>query len=214
MAIVKLGNKLVKINGRALVRGGVSPEPQDTVTIGGRKYKTVKIGNQTWLAENLDYKWEGLTFPKAMGEVHTQGALYYNNDEATYGVNGKKYGLLYNWHAAKYLNDNKSTLLPDGWRVATSSDFNTLFNAVESVDALRSVSGWSQGSGNNESGFNAYPSGKCSYSCRFIDIEGWFACANQANNQWGWNANITKTTKTVSLMTKWEAMSIRLVKDA
>lgn len=190
----------------------IIPKP-NIVVIGGRTYPTVKIGNQMWMAENLDYKWEGLAFPKTMGEVYSQGAVYYNNDEATYGVNGNKYGLLYNWYAAKYLNDNRATLLPDGWHVATSSDFNTLFNSVESVDELRSVSGWYQGNGTNESGFNAYPSGRAAYSFQNIGIEANFACSDQANNQWGWNAQLTKTTKTVSLMTKWESMSIRLVKN-
>jgi uncharacterized protein (TIGR02145 family) len=190
----------------------IIPKP-NIVVIGGRAYPTVKIGNQMWMAENLDYKWEGLAFPKTMGEVYSQGANYYNNDEATYGVNGNKYGLLYNWYAANYLNDNRATLLPDGWHVATSSDFNTLFNSVESVDELRSGSGWYQGNGTNESGFNAYPSGKAGYNFQSIGIEAYIACSDQANNQWGWYAQLTKTTKSVGLMTKWETMSIRLVKN-
>ena len=66
-----------------------------SVVIGGREYPVVQIGNQLWLAENLDWRWEGLTVG-GQWQRETPGAWYYNNDEATYGVNGNKYGLLYN----------------------------------------------------------------------------------------------------------------------
>ena len=39
------------------------------------------------------------------------------------------HGLCYNWYAAKYLDDNKATLLPDGWRVPTENDFESLLSA-------------------------------------------------------------------------------------
>ena len=89
----------------------VPPEPDPSiVVIGGREYKTVTIGDQTWLAENLDFKFDGL----AIGEHYTDGpaAAYYDNDEATYGVNGNKYGLLYNVDAVIKLIERKSELTP------------------------------------------------------------------------------------------------------
>lgn len=105
------------------------PEPVDPDVIGGRKYKTTKIGDQTWLAENLDLKWDGLSIKlsstaTSLDELPPE-AVYFNNDEDTYGVNGKKYGLLYNFAAVKYLNDHRDTLIP-GWRVPSSEDFDTL----------------------------------------------------------------------------------------
>ena len=138
----------------------------NVVVIGGRSYPYVQIGNQLWLAENLDYKFEvdGSQLPIGVrGTPSTPSAWYYDNDEATYGVNGNKYGLLYNWYAAKYLDDNKSTLLPEGWHVPTTEEWNTLMNAVggKSIAGtkLKSITGWDSGNGDDSYGFNAFPSG-------------------------------------------------------
>lgn len=106
----------------------------NTVVIGDRRYRTVTIGNQEWLAENLDYKFEcnGATIPVGGSMESTEPrAWYYNNDEATYGIDGTyKCGLLYNWYATKYLDDHKSTLLADGWRVPYYADWNALCRAI------------------------------------------------------------------------------------
>lgn len=138
----------------------------NVVVIGGRNYPYVQIGNQLWLAENLDYKFEvdGSQLPIGVsGTPSTPSAWYYDNDEATYGVNGNKYGLLYNWYASKYLDDNKSTLLPEGWHVPTTEEWNTLMNAVggKSIAGtkLKSITGWDSGNGDDSYGFNAFPSG-------------------------------------------------------
>lgn len=138
----------------------------NVVVIGGRSYPYVQIGNQLWLAENLDYKFEvnGSQIPIGVSKTpSTPSAWYYNNDEKTYGVNGNKYGLLYNWYAVKYLEDNKSTLLPEGWHVPTTEEWNTLMNAVGGYSIagtkLKSVTGWDSGNGDNSYGFNAFPSG-------------------------------------------------------
>lgn len=138
----------------------------NVVVIGGRNYPYVQIGNQLWLAENLDYKFEvdGSQLPIGVsGTPSTPSAWYYDNDEATYGVNGNKYGLLYNWYAAKYLDANKSTLLPEGWHVPTTEEWNTLMKAVggKSIAGtkLKSITGWDSGNGDDSYGFNAFPSG-------------------------------------------------------
>lgn len=108
----------------------------DFVEIGGRMYRTVKIGSQTWLAENLDYKFDvnGSQIPIGQsGAPTTPAAWYYNNDESTYGIDGtRKCGLLYNWYAAKYLDDNKSTLLPNGWHVPSFAEWMVLKSSAGS----------------------------------------------------------------------------------
>ena len=114
----------------SLERGG------DFVEIGGRKYRTVKIGNQLWMAENLDYKFTGCDIGAA-GIPSTPAAWYYDNDESTYGVNGNKYGLLYNQYAVDYLNQHLSELgIPSGWHVPSRTEWDTLISQSSGVASL------------------------------------------------------------------------------
>lgn len=100
-----------------------------TEVIGGKTYKTTLIGSQTWLSENLDLKWDGLEI--GARDTYTDAvAAYYLNDELTYGWNGRKYGLLYNGTAHKYLIDNADTLTP-GWHIPTNDEFQELKNFID-----------------------------------------------------------------------------------
>ena len=146
------------------------PEVVADVIIGGRKYLTVIIGNQEWLAENLDFKYTGITIGGAASSS-SPVANYYDNDEATYGVDGNKYGLLYNEPAAKLLDDNKATIFPSGWRVATKSDYATLISYCGSNRMVyASTTGWKYRNGTNDSGFDAYPTGTRNSSGQFTNV--------------------------------------------
>lgn len=152
------------VYGSGVYKSGVySAGSDDTVTIGGRKYKTVKIGDQVWLAENLDFKFGGLVVGSSGSSDSEPRANYYNNDESTYGVNGNKYGLLYNWAAVQYLEDNKSQFFP-GWHVSSREDWDVLVSQVGGTSVagavLKAISGWDDGgNGNGDTNFNMPPSG-------------------------------------------------------
>ena len=92
-----------------------------TQNIGGKDYNCVKMPDgKVWMAENLDFKFSGVDIGPS-DSPSSPSAWYYNNDEATYGIDGtRKCGLLYNWHAVKHLNDHRSTLCP-GWHVPTGA---------------------------------------------------------------------------------------------
>lgn len=146
---------------------------EGTVTIGGRNYKTVTIGGITWLAENLDYKFSGCGIGGS-GTPSTPNAWYYNNDEATYGIDGtRKCGLMYNWYAVKLLNDNKSELIP-GWHVPTNGEWDALVNAVggTSVAGTRlkatNVSWATSWGGTDDYGFEVLPAGR--YNGSFYSV--------------------------------------------
>ena len=105
----------------------------------GKTYKTVKIGNQTWMAENLNYK--------------TSDSYCYNNNEGMC----KKYGRLYKWNAAK-------SACPSGWHLPSNDEWNTLWTAVGGTSAagtkLKSKNGWySNGNGTDSFGFAVLPAG-------------------------------------------------------
>lgn len=151
--------------------------PITSVEIGGRSYPVVRIGNQYWLAENLDWKFDvnGSQIPIGSGGVPTTpAAWYYSNNEAAYGIDGTyKCGLLYNWYAAKYLDDNKATLLPSRWRVATNDDWTTLIAYVggETVAGTKlkasNVSWAASWNGTDDYGFGILPAG--SYNGDFYE---------------------------------------------
>jgi uncharacterized protein (TIGR02145 family) len=87
------------------------------------------------MAEELDYKFAGLDIANSDNpltkDYSMPRAAYYNYDESTYGINGKKFGLLYNYTAAKYLDDHLAELgIPAGWHVPTKADLETLLDLM------------------------------------------------------------------------------------
>jgi len=89
----------------------------------GKKYKVVKIGNQIWLAENLNFT-QGIPY---ISDVEAWEKLEDNNTDAAwcYSIyddeNGTKYGALYTWAAAM-------KVAPKGWHLPTKKEFETLLN--------------------------------------------------------------------------------------
>lgn len=203
----------------------------DFVEIGGRKYKYVQIGNLLWLAENLDYKFSGLDIGPT-GSPSTPSAWYYNNDEATYGIDGTyKCGLLYNGYAASYLEDHKSSLLPDGWRVPLKADLQSLPDTMGSIwnaqQAMAEPDSISQGypptswEGTNEYGFSASPSGFKDWGT-FKDFNSYFYIWSATSLDVNYNSSLKLGLHggewffTIGdyFYYKQCSLSIRLVKDA
>lgn len=121
----------------------------------GQIYKTVKIGNQWWMAESLKY-----------GET---GSAYYDGYDvvAESDIYFSEYGLLYGRH--RYGYDDDAAVLdacPDGWHVPDTTEWNTLFAAVGGISyadtALRATFGWDINIGTDAFGFSALPAGHCS----------------------------------------------------
>jgi uncharacterized protein (TIGR02145 family) len=72
----------------------------------GNTYRTVKIGHQTWMAENLNYDTE-------------RGCSCYKEEI----LNCDKYGRLYDWNAARYV-------CPTGWHLPSRKEFESLKNFI------------------------------------------------------------------------------------
>jgi len=130
-----------------------------TDTRDGKTYRMVGIGNQTWMAENLNFA--------------TDSSVCYKNVDS----NCTKYGRLYNWNDAM-------TACPAGWRVPSDEDWDSLTVAAggqrveDGYDGydwkfagkkLKSTTGWDDwedddgnsvsGNGTDDFGFSALPGG-------------------------------------------------------
>ena len=134
----------------------------------GKTYKTVVIGTQTWMAENLKY---------TVGD-----SVCYDNNY----VNCSTYGHLYTWSAAMGLDPSCNTtvcssliqsphrgICPSGWHIPSSEDWGKLFRYVDGTTGtnagytsttagryLKAASRWNNnGNGTDEYGFSALPGG-------------------------------------------------------
>jgi uncharacterized protein (TIGR02145 family) len=161
----------------------------NVIDIDGNKYKTIKIGSQVWMSENLKtsrYR-NGGPIPNVIGNANwqalTTGAWSnYNHDTA----NDVIYGKLYNWYTT--IGD---TLCPTGWGVPTDAEYTILITYLggESVaQAKMKVTGttyWeSPNTGStNESGFSGLPGGYRDKDGSFNLIRSfaWFWSATEGN---------------------------------
>lgn len=191
--------------------------PGDGVTIGGKFYPTVILPDgYEWMACNLDYAWDGLSVPTSGATVsENPQAMYLDYDEATYGWDGLKYGLLYNWYAAKYLDDNRSTLLPEGWRLPPTADFfiQHFIPTIEYSAYVRNRELWSVKSLDNFA-LDIRPSGGFNTSATFFSNSANFWALNKYD---AYNAYImavsSSATPSISVYSKRYQNSIRLYKD-
>lgn len=137
-----------------------SETPQEKLIIDGKEYRTVKIGNQTWMAENL--------------ESDAFGGVWYNNDENTYKPLG--YGKLYSYDEATQISNSVS-----GWHLPTKNEFGTLINYFgnESIAAikLKTTTGWNTNNGTDDFHFSVLPAGMVIY-------DGSFAFAGEMGTFW------------------------------
>ena len=110
-------------------------------------FKQVKIGKQTWMAENL--------------ALNDGGEGIYHNNGHTY----------YTWEAAVRVASSV-----DGWHLPSQEEWETLFAAVGGIDTagtmLKSTKGWNQnGNGTDAYGLSLLPSG-CRYGNGYFDYAG------------------------------------------
>jgi uncharacterized protein (TIGR02145 family) len=131
----------------------------------GNVYKTVKIGTQEWMSENLNvshYR-NGDPIPEVQNSIEwskvTTGAwCYYENNPE----NGIIYGKLYHYYA---VNDPRC-LAPEGWHVPTDAEWQTLVDFLGGYKIaggkLKAKTLWESPNegATNESGFTAFPGGE------------------------------------------------------
>ena len=140
--IAKMGAVLIVFLAASACYAGTMMDSRD-----GKTYKTVKIGDKVWMAENLNYQ---------TGE----SKCYDNKPE-----NCDKYGRLYVWGEAV-------TACPDGWHLPNNQEFEDLKTLAgqkagdidKAGTVLKSTTGWKDndgksGNGTDGLGFGALPAG-------------------------------------------------------
>jgi len=192
----------------------------------GNVYKTIQIGTQVWMAENLrttKYK-DGVTIPlvtdfTAWTKLTTPAYCWYNNDP----VNNKNtYGALYNWYTV-----NTGKLCPTGWHVPSDAEWTVLSSYLGGGETIAGgkmkeigTKHWldPNNGATNESGFSAIAAGSRSYnnfsSQKFSAI--WWAKEELlSSNYMGFIQFIThsETRSTRSAQEKYYGNTVRCLKD-
>jgi uncharacterized protein (TIGR02145 family) len=230
---------LIKFSAIALIfftackKKEVTPEPIPVLTpkpyymepitdIDGNVYHTVKIGNQVWTVENLKttHYQNGDAIPKVddyntWPDLTTGAYCEYGNN----AINVESYGRLYNW----YVISDSRKIAPDGWRVPTQQDWQTLISFLGDADEAggklkeTGTSHWeSPNSGaTDEWGFRALPGGK--RRTYYEDIGEYFYCwtSQEVSATQATRSQIYKGASSVIFPNgqKHEGYAIRLIKE-
>lgn len=164
----------------------------------GKTYKTVVIGTQTWMAENLAYK-------------ESSGCWAYENSQD----NVKTYGYLYNWETAK-------KVCPSGWHLPSDSEWTTMTDFLGGMDnaggKLKSITGWDKPNkrASNKSGFTALPGGTRGSYGKFSSLGsygGWWSSTEENDEVWSRHMTYIDRSVSKSIDQKNSGFSVRCVKD-
>ncbi|MBN8706570.1 MAG: PEGA domain-containing protein [Bacteroidetes bacterium] len=190
--------------------------------IDGNVYKTILIGNQEWLAENLRVtRYSDGTSIEKVNETTgldniTNGVLthYENNSKI-----GQTYGYLYNWFAVA---DGKIVSGKSGWRVPTDEDWAKLTDFIggqsDADSKLKSKSGWQEnGNGSDHFGLNLLPGGGCFGTIGTFGYLGFrgFWWTSTSNDTGAWSRDVSETDQSIKRNSnkKTSLLSVRLVRD-
>jgi uncharacterized protein (TIGR02145 family) len=195
-------------------------------------YKTVTIGNQVWMAENLKTTRlnDGTPIPLVKGnteweQLSTPAYCWYENDRGTYK---ETYGALYNWFAV-----NTGKLCPSGWHVPSDTEWTKLTVFLGDIDyPEKPVAGiklkeagnthWAFNdsiNATNEYGFTALPGGYRTIYGVFwgFSSEGswWSSTEDGYNSAFAKNREMQYDYSNVTDIQQYKqfGMSVRCVKD-
>ncbi len=165
---------------------GCDPKEAD-----GNSYPTVKIGNQVWMAKNLN--------------VNVPGSMCYENKPK----NCEKYGRLYTWRAAL-------KACPSGWHLPSYGEFETLLVNVGASKKEQSVNLRANSWGKDKFGFSALPAGKYNGSDKkflFLGNYASFWSSTEPNPGSAYNLSLIDIIALVSSSGKNYGYSVRCLRD-
>ncbi len=203
-----------------LLEAGLNAVVRD---VEGNSYKTIKIGTQVWMAENLRTRIlntgdtiPGVTNATAWANLTTPGYCWYNHDQTSHGAD---YGALYNWNAV-----NTGKLCPEGWHAPSDADWTilTTFLGGETLAGGKmkesGTAHWNNSNtgATNESGFSALPGGYRSGG--YFDTIGyygiwWSSSETSSANAWIRYMNFNYANIFRDYSNKGHGCSVRCVRD-
>ena len=204
----------------------------------GQTYNTVKIGSQTWMAENLNYAYTGASYD--YHDYISDSISWCYHDSVEYC---NKYGRLYTWAAAmdsagSWTTNGKGCgynetcsptylvrgICPEGWHLPDTTEWHTLFTAVGGKSTagkrLKSTSGWnSSGNGTDAYAFSALPVGRRDINGKFDDEdEGgsaafWSSTEDNSFHAYGMFLYYNYDNASLYNDGKYHGLSVRCLKD-
>ena len=164
-------------------------------------YRKVTIGDQTWMAENLNY--------------NTENSWCGGGSETTEG-DCSVYGRLYTYDAAK-------AACPEGWHLPTKAEFETLITSAGGSSAagkaLKSSSGWkNSGNGTIDFAFSALPAGFRNDYGGYFNYVGYYAyfwSSTEYSSDFAYVMYLYSTSDGAFLsdVIKYDGYSVRCLKD-
>lgn len=200
---------------------------EDTVTdYDGNVYKTIKIGKQIWMAENLKVTHyrngdpiTNVTSNSEWTDLSTGAFCVYDNNLK----NADIYGFLYNWYA---VGDNRN-IAPVGWHVPSNEEWQTLVDYLGGSGVAgdkmieTGTAHWKAPNtrATNESGLSALPSGNRNLIGKYSDMgrHATFWSSSEDNSNYAWYSDLNIYTGYADvrrlIFHKRIGFSVRCVKD-
>ncbi len=198
----------------------------------GNVYKTIVIGTQEWMAENLKttiYR-NGDAIVNVTSETQwsgqTSGAWCYYENNSQYNC---PYGKLYNWYAVA----DPRNICPTGWHVPTDAEWSVLINYLDpnasGEDDFNTAGGKMKSTGSqywlspnqdatNESGFSGLPGGYRDGNIGFfgsVGNSGYWWGSTQSSSTYAWSRYLFNYGDNALRFpyTKLYGFSVRCIRD-
>lgn len=217
-----------KTNGKLCSTGEYDSETQICDVRDNQVYKIVTIGEQTWMAENLNFNYNvGTAKSYCLGTKADTCAKYGRfytwaaamDSAGTFSANGKNCG----YAVACSASETVRGVCPEGFHLPTKAEFETLIEAVGGKSAagkaLKAASGWDNGNGSDTYGFAALPAGYRYNLGYFVNINSsayfWSSTDEGTPHYYAYRLSMSRYNERTDLSYDYKnyAYSVRCLKD-
>jgi uncharacterized protein (TIGR02145 family) len=200
---------------------------QSITDVDGNTYKTVFIGTQQWMAENLKVSMfnDGTEIPNVTDNIwqtlNTGSWVYYNND-VEYNA---KYGKLFNWYTVSPTTNGNKNICPTGWHVPSDEEWKILTDYLGGLNITggkmkeTGITSWNSPNteATNTSLFSALPGGYRLSSGDYYGIGSfggfWSSTAGSTYEAWSRNLYFNEGQAVRNATNKKNGFSIRCLRD-